>query len=286
MLAPILLLLALEQASRRTRERAGEMARPLRPRRLGGVPGVLAMLACALPVLVGFAAPAGYLAVSAWLWLGTHGLPAELAALAWNSARFAAFATVLTVLAGFTLAFCQRRAGAEWPARLAQAGYALPGTVLAVGLLGLLAGLDGAITALGVHVLRTPLLLLSAAALVIAYAARFLAIPANAIAAGYARMPVVLDDAARAVGSRSFALAWRIHWPLLRPATAAAALLVFIECVKELPATLLLRPLNTETLATYVYGEAARGTYEAGAIAALLMVALGLLPAVLLARAR
>jgi len=286
MLAPILLLLALEQGSRRTRELAGEMARPLRPRRLGVAAGALAMLACALPVLIGFAAPAGYLAVSAWLWLGTHGLPGELAALAWNSARFAALATILTVLAGFILAFCQRRAGADWPARLAQAGYALPGTLLAVGLLGLLAGLDAAITVLSVQGLRVPLLLLSAAALVIAYAARFLAIPANSIAAGYTRMPVVLDDAARAVGAHSFALARRIHWPMLRPASAAAALLVFIECVKELPATLLLRPLNTETLATYVYGEAARGTYEAGAIAALLMVVLGLLPTVLLSRVR
>jgi iron(III) transport system permease protein len=76
----------------------------------------------------------------------------------------------------------------------------------------------------------------------------------------------------------------RVHLPLLRPALAAAALLVFVDTMKELPATLLLRPLNFETLATWLYAEASRGTYEEGAVAALMIVLVGLLPVVLLAR--
>jgi iron(III) transport system permease protein len=77
---------------------------------------------------------------------------------------------------------------------------------------------------------------------------------------------------------------WQVHLPLIRPALGAAALLVFVDCMKELPATLLLRPLNFETLATHLYGEASRGTYEDGSIAALAIVLVGLLPVILLAR--
>ena len=77
----------------------------------------------------------------------------------------------------------------------------------------------------------------------------------------------------------------RLHWPLTRPAIAAAALLVFVDCMKELPMTLLLRPLNFETLATQVYGHASRGVFEDGALAALLIVLIGIYPAIMLARA-
>ena len=90
--------------------------------------------------------------------------------------------------------------------------------------------------------------------------------------------------AARSLGCSKRAAVRRIHLPLLRPALATAALMVFVDCMKELPATLLLRPLGVETLATHIYGEAARGTYEDGAVAALLIVLVGLAPVILLAR--
>jgi len=285
MLVPVAALLALERASRRGRARTDSAARPPLPRSLSGPAAWAASLACAVPVLLGFVAPAGYLVAAAWERIATHGVPPDLGWLAWNSARFAGVAAIAVIAAGFALAFCQRMTEAHAPMRLVQVGYAVPGTVLAVGLLGLLAAVDATISMLGLAALRVPLLLASSMALVVAYMARFLAVAANAMEAAYHRLPHVLDDAARAVGARAAALAWQIHWPLLRPATAAAFLLVFIECVKELPATLLLRPLNTETLATFVYGEAARGTYEEGAVAALVMVALGMLPVALLARA-
>jgi iron(III) transport system permease protein len=124
----------------------------------------------------------------------------------------------------------------------------------------------------------------SGAALVYAYVGRFLAIGTGGIEAGFAKLPHSLDDASRSLGHGAGATAWRIHLPLSRPALAAAMLLVFVDCMKELPATLLLRPLNVETLATHLYGEAARGSYESGAVAALLIVLAGLLPIVLLTR--
>ena len=128
------------------------------------------------------------------------------------------------------------------------------------------------------------LLMGSSAALVLAYAIRFLAIPAGGIEAGLLRIPPSLEQASRLLGESSGRTLWRVHLPLLKPALAASALLVFVDTMKELPATLLLRPLNFETLATWLYAEAARGTYEEGAVAALAIVLTGLLPVILLAR--
>jgi iron(III) transport system permease protein len=125
----------------------------------------------------------------------------------------------------------------------------------------------------------------SGTGLVIAYTARFLAISVGGTEAGFTRVPPSLDDASRTLGQSSSATLWRIHLPLIRPAVSAAALLVFVDVMKELPVTLLLRPLNFETLATHLYGEAARGTYEEAAIAALLIVAAGTIPVVVLGRA-
>jgi iron(III) transport system permease protein len=133
--------------------------------------------------------------------------------------------------------------------------------------------------------LVAPALSGSTVALVLAYGLRFLAIPVNTLESAYGRIPHQIDDAARGLGAPDRALAWRIHLPLLGPAMAASALMVLIECMKELPATLLLRPLNTETLATAIYAEASRGTYEDGSVAALAIVLVGLVPVIVLVRA-
>jgi len=128
------------------------------------------------------------------------------------------------------------------------------------------------------------LLMGSSWALVLAYVLRFTTMSAGGIEAGLARIPPSLDQAARGLGDGPGRMLRRVHLPLLRPALAAAALLVFVDAMKELPATLLLRPLNFETLATWLYADAARGAYEDGAVAALLIVLAGLLPVILLAR--
>ena len=105
---------------------------------------------------------------------------------------------------------------------------------------------------------------------------RFLPIATGSLTAGLERVSADLDDAARTLGAQPRELVLRVQLPLLRPALASAALLVFVDCLKELPATLLLRPLNTETLATLVYGHASRGAFEDGSLAALVIVLVGL----------
>jgi iron(III) transport system permease protein len=121
-------------------------------------------------------------------------------------------------------------------------------------------------------------------AIVIAYTIRFLPISTGSLAAGLERVSSGLEDAARTLGAKPRELVLRVQLPLLRPALASAALLVFVDCLKELPATLLLRPLNVETLATLVYGHAARGQFEDGALAALLIVVVGVWPVLRLTR--
>jgi len=242
-----------------------------------------------LPVLFGFIFPALYLANAAIARLHFAGIPDELPSQILNTVVMAAIATFVAVVIGFVLAYSQRltRApAADASMRVASLGYAVPGTVLAIGLLAPLFALDNAIADLLDHFGISVGLILSGsgAALVYAYVVRFLAISAGGVESGFAKLSPSLDHAARVLGETAYGTMRRVHLPLLRPALGAAALLVFVDCMKELPATLLLRPLNFETLATHLYGEAVRGTYEDGSIAALCIVLVGLAPVMLLAR--
>jgi iron(III) transport system permease protein len=239
---------------------------------------------------VGFVLPAAFLAWKSALRLQQQGISAQLWAGLGNTLLVAALATAATVAAGLVVAWALRLAQARrrpWLAaaslRAAGMGYALPGTVLAIGLLAPMAWFDAGANAMAGGAPRM-LLMGSVAALVLAYLLRFLAIAAGAVDAGLARISGTLDQAARSLGDSPGTMLRRVHLPLLRPALAAAALLVFVDTMKELPATLVLRPLGFDTLATWLYAEAARGTYEEGAVAALLIVLAGLLPVVLLAR--
>ncbi|CAH2601633.1 Ferric iron ABC transporter, permease protein [Rhodovastum atsumiense] len=275
-------VMALERWGRRAAA-AAPGSRPPAPVRLRGLPGAAATLACAVPVGLGFAAPAAHLAWSSWTRVAAHGLPAELAAWTGASALLAALAAAATLLGALLVAFCARIGHGRFPLLLAMLGYAMPGGVIAVGLVVALGGVDTLLQATW-PLAAAPVLSGSVAAVVLAYLVRFLAIPVGAVDAAYATLGREMDICARSLGARSFTLFARIHLPLLAPALPAAALLVFIDAMKELPATLLLRPLNLETLATALYGEAVRGTYEDGAVAALAIVAAGLVPVVLLAR--
>jgi iron(III) transport system permease protein len=171
--------------------------------------------------------------------------------------------------------------------RVASLGYAVPGAVLAIGLMTPIFALDNLIADVAENAFGISMGLLisgSGAALVYAYVARFLAISVGGVESGLAKLSPSLDGAARALGETATGAMRRVHLPLVRPALGAAALLVFVDCMKELPATLLLRPLNFETLATHLYGEAARGTYEDGSVAATCIILVGLIPVILLAR--
>ncbi|WP_225768444.1 iron ABC transporter permease [Inquilinus sp. Marseille-Q2685] len=292
MLALVIALVVLERWARR-RQRywtAAQRTRSFAPHRLPPLPGLAAMVLGLVPVLIGFAAPALYLAVEAWKRFRFNGVSDRLLSEAANTVALSAIATIAVLLSGVIVAYTARsRPGRVSAAlqRLATLGYAMPGTVIAIGILVPVAALDQVIDRaasawLGVS---TGLLLIgSGAALVYAYVARFLAISTGAVEAGFSRIPRSFDQAARSLGQTVTGTFRHVHLPLSKAALAAAGLLVFVDCMKELPATLLLRPLNVETLATHLYGEAARGTYEEAAIAALAIVLVGILPVVLLAR--
>ena len=289
MLAMVVALVLLERHGRRhQRFGSAQRMRAVTPRRLQGPAALGATLAALLPVLIGFMAPAAYLV---WetikrLRLG-GGISSALIGSLGNTLAVALGVTVLAVAAGLVVAWATRHPpGAltprRWPARAASLGYALPGTVLAIGLLTpALAADAGIATLLGLPGL--PLMSLGVV-LVVACTIRFLAMPVGGIEAGLSRIPASLEQASRLLGESALGTLRRVHLPLLRPALSAGALLVFVDAMKELPATLLLRPADFDTLATWLYAEAARGTYEEGALAALLIVLAGLLPVALLAR--
>jgi len=291
MLLIVVGLILLERHGRKRQRYANtQRMRPMQPRRLRGMAALLAVVLGWIPVLVGFVAPAWYLVVETTKRLHLVGGVSQQLLNGLSNTLIVAFtATAVTLGCGLVVAWAGRslRESARFNpgracARIASLGYAVPGTVLAIGLLMPFTWIDRQLgTVFGTQGL---LLMGSMGALVCAYTMRFLAVSVGSIEAGLARIPPSLEQASRLLGESASGTLRRVHLPLLRPALAAGALLVFVDAMKELPATLLLRPLNFETLATWLYAEAARGTYEEGAVAALAIVVAGLLPVILLAR--
>lgn len=298
MLAIVATLIMVERYGRRhQRYSQNQRSQPVQPYRLKGGAALIAFGLGWAPVIIGFIAPAIYLINESYKHLHLTGAVSDqLLSSAWNTVRIAFAATIVTIVAGLIVAWAARtvRYGqntgfALTLARLSSIGYAVPGTVLAIGLLSPFVFFDAALnTAINWFKDTPPQLFLmgSTTALIMAYAIRFLAISAGGIEAGLSRIPPSIEQASRLLGESPSGTLQRVHLPLLRPALGAAALLIFVDAMKELPATLMLRPMNFETLATWLYAEAARGTYEEGAVAALAIVVAGLIPVVLLAKSQ
>jgi iron(III) transport system permease protein len=246
--------------------------------------------ACAMPVIVGFVLPLLVLLAQASTYL-SEALMLGFWRAVRNSVIVAGAAAVSTVCAGLALVYARRltaNALVRAVVPIAGLGYALPGTVLALGLLLPLAAFDNAADS----VLRSALgissgLLLSGSLfiIVLAYTVRFLAIALGTLEAGFEKLSPNLDAVARTLGETALSSLRRVHVPLLIPALGAAALLVFVDGMKELPATLLLRPFNFETLATHAYSYAALEQFERAALGALTIVLIGLAPVLLLHQA-
>ena len=254
---------------------------------LEGWRGYVAAGLCGLPVVAGFVAPFVVLLAQA----SAH-VSDAFASGFWratgNSVGIAGVAAVVTVALGLALAYARRLASNAFVGTVVRAaglGYAMPGTVLALGLLIPLAAFDNRIDAMlrSLFGISTGLLLSgSLFAIVLAYTIRFLAVSLGTLEAGFERLSPNLDAAARTLGETALSALRRVHMPLLLPALGAAALLVFVDGMKELPATLLLRPFNFETLATHVYSYAALEQFEQAALGALTIVVIGLVPVLLL----
>ncbi len=292
MLVVVLCLVSFERGARRRRRYANDAQhpRPLRAHRLRGTSAVAALSLGVVPVLVGFIVPVVYLVKATADRIRFVGLSPVLLTETATTVGLSLLATVLTLGCGVAVVYGVRLGRGRLPGVLAQTaslGYAIPGSVLAIGLLPVVTGFDAVVDGaarLTLGVSWGLLTLGSGTALVYAYLVRFLAVAAGGVETGFTRISPSIDDAGRLLGATAGRRLLHIHLPLTRPAVATAGLLVFVDCMKELPATLLLRPLGVETLATHLYGEAVRGTYEDAAIAALLIVMAGLLPVVALAR--
>jgi len=289
MLLVVMALIGTERLARRRRRfhHTTSRYRPLARMKLTGGKAVLATLACVLPILLGFVTPA--------LVLVNLGLKSEAGAwgnsflsLARNSLLLAGSAAVLAVAVGMVLAYRLRLKGGRIlliATRVASVGYAVPGAVLAVGVLIPFAAFDNGVDAimrdkLGIS---TGLLLTGTIfALVFAYVVRFLAAAFGALDAGLAKVSPSMDMAARTLGSGPWRTLIRVHLPLLRGSLLTAATLVFVDSMKELPATLILRPFNFETLATHVYQFASDEQLQEAAPAALAIVLAGIVPVLLL----
>ncbi len=238
-------------------------------------------------MLLGFVLPASVLAHDALAHV-TAGLAPEFWDAALNSLLLAASAAILAIGFAVVLAYARRQTRSQLiqaASTLPAISYAMPGTVLAIGLLIPLAGLDNIIDGLmrSLFELSTGLLLSGTAfAIVLAYTIRFLAASLGAVEAGLSKISRNIDAAARTLGSSVSEMLFKVHLPMLRPALGAAALLVFVDSMKELPATLLLRPFNFDTLATQVFTLVSLYRYEEAGLSALTIVLVSLAPVLVL----
>ncbi len=286
MLGLVAILVGLEVLGRRGRPDVQALGEP--PRfELRGAAAVGATVLCSLPVLFGFIVPLGLLAYYQATAGGDPLAGARFFDFAKNSVSVSVAAAIIATLFALLLANTERRMPGRLTGaaiRISTLGYALPGTLLAVGLLSATTDLDRALTIAlrdgfgyngGLVLSGTTVLL------VYAYACRFLTVSYNSVHAGFASLSPTLDAAARTLGATPGEVVRRIHVPLLRPSLIAALLLVFVDAMRELPATLLLRPFNFDTLATRVYWLASDEKLAEASSAALTIIALGVLPALL-----
>ncbi|MSO93917.1 MAG: iron ABC transporter permease [Rhodospirillales bacterium] len=289
MLAFVLAIIGLERWARRGRRFHATSTRysALPSYRLTGLRALGAVLLCALPVAFGFLVPAGLLLAYAARHYEDSLNGPFLSYLA-NSLALSSSSAAIAVAVGLFLAYGVRLSKAAFVravARFASVGYALPGAVLAVGVMIPLAALDNAIDAAfrSAFGISTGLLLSgTTVAITIGYIARFLALSFGTVEASLTKITPSMDGAARTLGLGPAATLARVHLPMMRGSVLSAAILVFVDGMKELPMTMLLRPFNFDTLATYVHQFASREHFEEAAVGALAIVVAGMLPVILL----
>ncbi len=292
LLVVVAALLALERSAQRrlrfaaARGGAGATAEA-RPLVLHGAAAAAACALCATPVLLGFVLPVGWLGYM--LWQEAHnaefGLPlARFAGWAWSSFRLSAVAAVTASVLALALGFVLRRGPGAMlggAARMLSLGYAVPGAVIAVGILLPVGWVQDRWPDAPVAAAFTGTLL----GVLYAYLARFSAVALQSVEAGYARLPMSIDETARMLGAPARRVFVELHAPLLRRSAVAAALLVFVDVMKELPATLVLRPFGSDTLAVVAFNLARDERLAEAALPSLAIVAVGLIPVVMLSRA-
>lgn len=245
--------------------------------------GWLACTYCLVILSVAFFTP--LLQLMSWtLQQGFAALDLRYMKLLWHTLSLGSMAAMLTVVLAILIAFCQRKTGSRHWQRffsLATLGYALPGSVLAVGIMLSFTWIENSLLVPMRHVLgwsSQQWLVGSVFALIAAYWVRFLAVASGPVDAGLDRIRSTIPEAARSLGVGGWRLLWRVYLPMLRPGLLTALILVFVDVMKEMPATLLLRPFGWDTLAVRIFELTSEGEWHRAALPALTLVAVGLLP--------
>jgi iron(III) transport system permease protein len=255
---------------------------------LRGWRAVAAVTACSLPIALGFLLPGGLMISMAWE--AGNLFEARTLGLVWNTFSLAAMAAVAAVLTALLLAYANRldrSALARGAVRVSGLGYAVPGSVIAVGLLIPLGAFDNMVdgwmrTTFG---LSTGLIFTGGiAALVYAYLVRFMAVALQTVEAGLTKVTPSMDDASRTLGRGPWRTARSVHVPILSTSLLTAGLIVFVDVMKELPATMILRPFDFNTLAITAYNLASDERLTQAAGPSLMIVLVGLLPIIILSR--
>ena len=286
-----LTLLVLERASRgRARFTQAQQRGEMIPVTLTGWRAGAATAVCLAVLGLAFLLPVGQLALWATRTIAAGQVAPTFGRLLATTLWLAGAASIAAGLLAVVLAYAGRLEPARpirFAAQFASMGYALPGAVIAVGVLLPLSWLDHAVAPLVDRLTGRPTGLLltgSAAGLLFAYLVRFLAVSLQTVEASLGKIPASLDDAARSLGAAAGATLRRIHLPLMRGGLLTALILVFVETMKEMPATLLLRPFGLNTLAIDVWEHTSEAMWQEAAVPALAIVVAGLVPVLLTLR--
>lgn len=288
----VLLLFGLERASRQTQnvfQPPGGRLQGIKRHPLSGTAAMFAFLLCALPIVLGFLIPAWVLLRYAIAYFEISWTP-EFQAAARHSLTLSALAAIITAIIGIVLSYALRLRPGRTLRKLvsvATIGYTVPGAVLAIGIIIPFGLLDNSVDAFFRQYfgISTGLLLSgSIFALLFAYSVRFLAAAYGAISTSLQSVNPSMDEVGRSFGYNPLTILARIHLPLIKGGLLTAMLVVFVDCMKELPATLIMRPFNYDTLATQVYQYASDELIEQSALGALLIVVVGLAPVILLSK--
>lgn len=283
----IFVLIVVEKWARRgaSYSHTTRQIRPITPHKLYGKASFAAAFVCFAPLVLGFAFPLVQLLADSVQYIDQTDYSAFIG-YARNSLMLAGSAAILAVIIGLFLSYSERLFDIKlvgWIAKLASVGYAIPGVILGLGIFISLISFDSMISPMlefiGFENASKQMWLSgSIFAIIFAYLVRFLAVSYGAIETGFGKIPINYDHAAKSLGHHKIGILRKIHLPLIRPALATALILTFIDAMKELPATLILRPFNFDTLATHVYEIASLEIFEEAAISALFIVLIGLIP--------
>lgn len=277
----VVLLLVLDRRPARARVSPTRTTAAPRAIRLSGFTSWLVTLVTGMPVVLGFGAPTAFLIWRAGQYAEKQAFDPAFFSAALSSLSLAVSVSVAVMAFGAVLTIAIRILPRLTPAnRLAAFGYAVPGTVLVLAMFPVLRASDDLIAMTGLSWAISG----TFAAVVFTLVVRFIGIGAGQAALALGRLPQSIDWVARVHGMRDFRLALEVHLPAMLPGLKLGGILVFIDTIKELPATLLLRPLNFETLATRAYAEASAGTFEHAALDSLAIIVLSGLAALILTR--